>query len=92
MSMLGDSDMFDGDRCPECGADADCETVHNGIGLLYGPLFCTSCPWTEWSDAGKVINGYLHDRAGGATPISEARAAELGLPVEVDDWDGEMPL
>ena len=100
--MLGDSDMFDGNRCPKCGAVADCETVHNGVALLYGPAFCTSCPWTEWEDAGKVIDGYLHDRAGGATPISDARAVVLGLPivntkaaateVGADDWDGLASL
>jgi hypothetical protein len=63
------SDENGTDVCPNCGAVTDCETVHNGVGLLEGPRFCTSCPWTEWAAAGKVINGYLHDRAGGATPV-----------------------
>jgi hypothetical protein len=70
--------------CPECGVETDCETVHNGVALLHGPDFCTSCPWTEWSDAGKVIDGYLHDRAGGATPIGNAGMVEH---IDADRWD-----
>lgn len=78
------SDEAIAEACPECGAATDCETVHNGVALLYGPRFCTSCPWTEWSDAGKVINGYLHDRAGGATPIGKPT---FEVSTDADDMD-----
>lgn len=70
------------ERCPECGGETDCEKVHNGLALLHGPLFCTSCPWTEWADAGKIINGYLHDRAGGAIPVGDHYPNELQRKAE----------
>ena len=59
-------------KCPECGGETDHETVHNGVALLHGPNYCTECEWTEWSDAGKVVDGYRHDRAGGKTPVDPA--------------------
>jgi ssDNA-binding Zn-finger/Zn-ribbon topoisomerase 1 len=43
-------------KCPECGGETDHETVHNGVALLHGPNYCTECEWTEWSDAGKVVD------------------------------------
>lgn len=80
------------EKCPECGAATDCETVHNGVGLLHGPLFCTSCQWTEWADAGKVINGYLHDRAGGAIPVGDSfDCAGKALRSFADAWDAAAP-
>lgn len=67
------------EKCADCGEPAECETVHNGVGLLYGPSYCPSCGWSEYADAGKVIDGYYHDIAGGATPIPRRGAPKAEM-------------
>lgn len=33
--------------CPNCMQKAEAEGVHNGIGYVYPPLYCTNCGWSE---------------------------------------------
>ena len=36
------------ERCPECGSfDVGRDDVDIGVGVLYGPLGCFDCGWTD---------------------------------------------
>ena len=34
-------------KCPDCGADCDCDSVDIGVGIQNGPYFCCDCGWSE---------------------------------------------
>jgi hypothetical protein len=65
--------------CPECGEQIVCESVDVGVGTIYGPAYC-ECGWSEYALAGKVVDGWYHDAAGGAQRVDAivSRARELG--------------
>lgn len=70
----------DDPKCPECGEPTVCESVDIGVGILYGPAYCECCWWSSNPQAGKVIDGWYHDAAGGATRVGALvkRACHLG--------------
>jgi hypothetical protein len=35
--------------CPKCGEECDRDSVHNGVGMMYGPWGCM-CGWSEWDE------------------------------------------
>lgn len=34
-------------NCPKCNAICDQDGVDIGVGVLYGPLYCTECYWSQ---------------------------------------------
>lgn len=58
--------MGEATKCPKCDEPTDCDSVDVGVGIIYGPSYCPSCGWSEYADAGKVIDGYYHDIDGSA--------------------------
>lgn len=38
------------EACPKCGGQTDQESVDVGVGVIYGPLGCIECGWSEDPD------------------------------------------
>lgn len=67
--------MFRSDETrPRCKEPTEHESVDVGIGIMHGPEYCSACGWSEYGDAGKVIDGYYHDITGSAYPVESADA------------------
>lgn len=49
----------DDSPCPKCGGETHQDSVHNGLGLIYGPRGCIVCGWSEDSE---------YDLSGGKDP------------------------
>lgn len=77
------------EKCPECGEPTTCESVDVGVGTIHGPAYCESCGWSSSPLAGKVVDGWYHDAAGGAIRVGAIvdRARELGGGVMADGVD-----
>ena len=48
--------------CPKCGGETYQEAVDIGVGVIYGPLGCIECAWSE---------DPKYDLSGGRSPIRE---------------------
>lgn len=64
--------------CRKCGSDnTHRDSVDVGVGVIYGPLGCGDCLWSECpeydlSDGQESITegGYIKDPYGGLTPVN----------------------
>lgn len=64
--------------CPNCGNNCCRDSVHNGLGWMYGPWGCF-CGWSESEQYNqltgpKFTEGGTHklDQWGGGTPVKKA--------------------
>lgn len=49
-------------ECPKCHAECQCDSVHNGVALIYGPYGCPQCGWSENDE---------YDLSTGKSPVDE---------------------
>jgi hypothetical protein len=49
-------------NCPKCETPCTRESIHNGIGLLFGPFGCPGCGWSEYEE---------YDLSDGRDPLDE---------------------
>ncbi len=66
--------------CPLCNEPTTYESVDIGVGIMYGPEYCVSCGWSEYHNAGKVIDGWYYDITGTAHNVDRIveNATRLG--------------
>ena len=38
------------EKCPKCGGECWRESVDVGVGVIYGPLGCPDCGWSEYAE------------------------------------------
>ncbi len=54
-------------NCPKCGEiDLPRDSVHNGVGMVYGPYGCPQCAWSEDEE---------YDLSSGKNPVDDKGGA-----------------
>lgn len=53
-------------ECPKCHAECQCDSVHNGVALIYGPYGCPQCGWSENEEYDLSTRKSPVDERGGA--------------------------
>jgi predicted nucleic-acid-binding Zn-ribbon protein len=61
--------------CPKCGGETYQDSVDIGVGVIYGPLGCVECGWSEDSD---------YDLSEGQSPLDDKGGA-------IDQFGGYHP-
>ena len=61
--------------CPKCGGETYQDSVDVGVGVIYGPLGCIECAWSEDPD---------YDLSEGRCPVDEKGGA-------IDQFGGYHP-
>lgn len=56
--------MINNGNCPKCSQPTECQSVDIGIGVQYGPPYCSDCGWSSYEYANKIIDGWYHDATG----------------------------
>lgn len=93
--------MYDPDparRCPKCGGETCQDSVDVGVGIIYGPLGCIDCGWSEDAeyDMTRPENrqaderGGYKDQHGGYHPAGSPTALAYRLAEEMEKRSGKM--
>jgi hypothetical protein len=77
-------------QCPKCGGETYQDSVDVGVGIIYGPLGCTMCGWSESEEYDQTIEanrepdskGGFKDQYGGYHPAGSITALAFKMSRE----------